>query len=162
VNYTFVSINLRGKAQVQGSLEVADGHEVAFYVMNEGNFSQWQAGRPSMITLVIPTAISRNFTFTPTTGGTYYFVFDNQDTTRRAVIFNLNAVEDVTAVNPLIQFAGYEILMVGIILSLLGIRGGKRKLEPSSIQVAGWECKFCGSQNTDDRTFCESCGRSQR
>ena len=44
-------------------MEVADGHEVAFYVMDEGNFSLWRAGEPSAIILARPTVISSNFTF---------------------------------------------------------------------------------------------------
>ncbi len=159
-NYTFLPADLNSNAQVQGSLEVADGHEVAFYVMDQGNFSQWRAGHPGAIILARPTAVSYNFTFTPTTSGTYYFVFDNQDTTRRVVIFSLNAVESVTLLNPIIQFAGYEILLLGILLSLLGIKGGRKK--PAAAEMRGWLCKFCGAENTSDQTFCEGCGRSQR
>ena len=160
-NYTFLSTGLRGNDQVQGSVEVTDGHEISFYVMNEGNFSQWRAGRPSVITLVKPTAISYNFTFTPNLGGTYYFVFDNPHTSRRVVIFSLNAVEDVTVLSPIVQFAGYEMFVVGIILSVLGIKAG-RKPKPIVVKVARWNCKFCGKENKREPTFCEKCGRSHR
>lgn len=161
-NYTFLSADLRGSVQVDGSVEVADGREIAFYVMNEGNFSQWRAGRPSAIVFVRALGISYNFTFPVPASGTYYFIFDNQDTSRRVITFRLNAVENVTVLNPIVQFAGYEILAIGIILSLLGIKVGGRKPEPRALKVAGWECKFCGAENASDQMFCESCGRSQR
>ena len=160
-NYTSLPADLKGGAQVEGALEVADGREVAFYVMDEGNFSQWRAGKPSAIILSRPTVISSNFTFTPATSGTYYFVFDNQDTARRVVIFSLGAVENVTILNPIIEFAGYEILLVGILLSFLGTKGG-RKRETISAEADRWKCKFCGAKNTLSQTFCEKCGRSQR
>ncbi|MGD0176117.1 MAG: zinc ribbon domain-containing protein [Candidatus Bathyarchaeia archaeon] len=160
-NYTFLFSDLRGDVQVQGALEVTDGREIAFYVMDEGNFSLWRAGRPSAIILARPTAISYNFTFTPTTSGTYFFVFDNQDTSRRVVIFSLNAVENLTVLNPIVEFAGYEIFLVGFILSLFGISTGK-KGETIPAEALGWKCRFCGAVNTGDQTFCEHCGRSQR
>jgi hypothetical protein len=160
-NYTSLSADLRGGTQVEGALEVADGHEIAFYVMDQGNFSLWRAGKPSAIILVRPTVISSNFTFTPTTSSTYYFVFDNEDTARRVVIFSLNTVENVTLLNPIIEFAGYELLLIGIILCLLGIRGGK-KHDAISAQTDRWKCKYCGKKNAKDLVFCEKCGRSQR
>jgi membrane protease subunit (stomatin/prohibitin family) len=146
---------------VEGALEVADGHEVAFYVMDQGNFSLWRAGKPSAIIIVRPTVISSNFTFTPTTSSTYYFVFDNEDTARRVVIFSLNTVENVTLLNPIIEFADYELLLIGIILCWLGIRGGKKR-DAVSAKPDRWKCKFCGKKNSKDLIFCEKCGRSQR
>ena len=160
-NYSFLPADLGGGAQVEGALEVAGGHEVAFYVMDEGNFSLWRAGNPSATILARPTMISSNFTFTPATSGRYYFVFDNQDTARRVVIFSLDSVENVTLLNPIIEFAGYEVLLVGIILSFLGTKG-ERKQEAGSGRTDRWKCKFCGAKSTRDQTFCLKCGRSQR
>lgn len=160
-NYTSLPADLKGGVQVDGALEVADGHEAAFYVMDAGNFSQWRAGKPSAIIIARPTVISSNFTFTPTTSGTYYFVFDNQDTARRVVIFSLGAAENVTVLNPIIEFAGYEILLVGILLSFLGTKGGRKRGTPSG-EADGWKCNFCGAKNAGSQTFCEKCGRSQR
>jgi hypothetical protein len=160
-NYTSLPADLRGGTQVEGALEVAGGQEVAFYVMDAGNFSRWRAGEPSAIILARPTVISSNFTFTPTTSSTYYFVFDNQDAARRVVIFSLNTVENVTLLSPIIQFAGYEILLVGIILCLVGIKSGQ-KHTASSDQTGRWKCKFCGAKNNRDLEFCAKCGRSQR
>lgn len=163
-NYSFLAADLKGGVHVKGSLEVADGREISFYVMNQGNFSEWRKGRPSTIILAKPFAVSYNFTFTPTTDGTYFFVFDNQDTSRRAVIFGLNVVESVAVLNPVIEYAGYLILAVGIILSALGIKTGRKKAEakmPSAPSVAGWRCKFCGAENVGEQVFCEKCGRSQ-
>lgn len=161
-NYTFLSAALGGNGHVDGSVEVADGREIAFYVMNEGNFSQWRAGRPSAVVFVRASGISYNFTFPVPASGTYYFVFDNQDTSRRVITFRLNAVEDVTVLSPIVQFAGYEILAIGIVFSLVGVKGGGRKPEPRTLKVGGWECKFCRAENAGDQIFCESCGRSQQ
>ena len=162
-NYTFLSSDLSADVQVQGTLEVTDGREIAFYVMDQGNFSLWRAGQPSTIILAKPTTISYNFTFTPTTSGTYFFIFDNQDTARRAVIFSLSSVENLTVLNPVVEFAGYETSLVGLILCLFGIgTGKKRETISAEATEAGWKCRFCGAVNTGDQTFCEHCGRSQR
>ena len=160
-NYTSFPADLKGGTQVEGALEVAGGHEIAFYVMDQGNFTQWRARQPSAVILARPTVISSNFTFTPTTSSTYYFVFDNLDTVGQVVIFSLNTVENVSFLNPIIEFAAYEILLVGIILCLLGIKTGQKHPAISS-QTDRWKCKFCGAKNTRDLTFCQKCGRSQR
>ena len=166
-NFSFVSEELSNGDRVSGSLEVTNGRDVAFYVMNEGNFSLWRAGRPSALVLVEPAAYSYNFTLSLNAAGTYYFVFDNQDTTPRVVIFSLNALEAVTVLNPLLQYAGFELLLVGAVLTMLGFGGRKkRKLEstidrPPAVEV-GWKCKFCGAMNENqESTFCVKCGRSQ-
>jgi hypothetical protein len=160
-NYSFVSEDLPGGSQFVGSLQVADGREVAFYVMNEGNFSLWRTGRPPVLVLVEPIAVSYNFTLSPSVPGTYYFVFDNQDNSPRTVIFSLSSTQTVTALNPLLQYAGFELLLLGAVLSFLGLRGGKRKPEPSPVVESGWKCKFCGALNEEERVFCVKCGRSQ-
>ncbi len=161
-NYSSVSIDLRANVQLRGSMEVADGREIAFYVMNEGNFSHWRAGRPSAVILVKPTAITYNFTFSPSADGTYYFIFDNQDTSRRVVIFSLSAVNTVIVLNPLIQYAGFEALGIGIVLSLLALRGGRKRPEARPVEADGWVCKFCGAENRGVQSFCEKCARSQK
>jgi hypothetical protein len=161
-NYGVVSAELESGGQVTGSLEVADGREVAFYVMNEGNFSLWRAGRPSVLVLAKPIAISYNFTFSPSSTGTYYFVFDNQDSNTHVVIFSLSTVQNVTVLNPLVQNAGFELLLVGALLSFFGVRGGKRKAETGRVVESGWKCKFCGALNeAEEHAFCIKCGRSQ-
>jgi hypothetical protein len=158
-NYTFLPVDLRGNDEVHGTLDVTDGREIAFYVMDNGNFSLWRTGRPSAIILASPTAVSYNFTFTPTTSGTYFFVFDNQDTARRVVIFSLNAVENLTQLSPALEFAGYEIVLVGLILCLFAIKTGKKRKATSS--DARWKCAFCGAMNETAETFCKKCGRSK-
>lgn len=159
-NYTFLFIDLRSNIRVSGSVQVANGREIAFYVMNEGNFSRWRAGRPSDVILVKPILITYNFTFTPNESGTYYFIFDNQDTSRRVVIFSLSVVETVTVLNPVVQYGGLEILVIGIILTALGLKTGRRKPEPKA--VPGWKCKFCGAENLKEQTFCSKCGKYQK
>jgi len=161
LNYSFVSEYLPSGSQLVGSLQVAEGREVAFYVMNEGNFSLWRTGRPSSIVLVEPIAVSYNFTLTPSVAGTYYFVFDNQDTGPRTVIFSLSSVQTVTVLSPLLQYASFELLLLGAVLSILGLGGGKKKAKPSPEVESGWKCKFCGALNEEGRVFCVKCGRSK-
>lgn len=160
-SYTFLSAELRSHVQVKGALEVSDAREIAFYVMNQANFSEWRSGRPSAVILAKPFAISYNFTFIPKFDGTYYFIFDNQDTSRRVVLFRLNSLQDRTVLNPVMENAGYEMFALGIILSIVGVKTGRKKPEPKLRAAAGWQCKFCGAENLGDQTFCEKCGRSQ-
>jgi len=161
LNYSFVSEYLPSGSQLVGSLQVAEGREVAFYVMNEGNFSLWRTGRPSSIVLVEPIAVSYNFTLSPSVAGTYYFVFDNQDTGPRTVIFSLSSVQTITVLSPLLQYASFELLLLGAALSFLGLGGGKKKAKPSPVVESGWKCKFCGALNEEGRVFCVKCGRSK-
>jgi hypothetical protein len=170
-NYTYLPVALNANVPVTGSLEVAGGRELAFYVMNEGNFSQWRAGRPSAVVLVKSTVTYYNFTLTPTVDGTYYFVFDNPDPSGRNVVFSLNTVKNTVELPPLLQFGGYEILAIGIIFSFLGVRGGKKKPKPvpprveapvETVKTTGWSCRYCGTKNTDNQIFCQSCGRSHQ
>jgi hypothetical protein len=162
LNYTALPETLSGEVQVKGSLEVSDGREIAFYVMDAGNFSEWHAGQPSVILLAKALAITYNFTFTPKISGNYYFVFDNQDTTRRTVIFSLSTVQVLTVLSPLVDYAGFEAILVGILLSAAGIKTGKKKPVPQKVSVDGaWKCKFCATENSSSNVFCATCGRSR-
>lgn len=161
-DYAFLPVDLNGGVEVKGSLEVGDGREIALYVMNEGNFTLWRAGHPSGIILAKPIAISYNFTITPQVTGTYYFIFDNQETTRRVVVFSLTVLESTIVLNPVVDYAGYEMLAFGILLFIVGIRTGKKKPEPEMIPETRVRCKFCGAEIAGDQTFCGKCGRAQQ
>jgi hypothetical protein len=161
-SYSFLPANLRGGVQAKGSLEVGAGQEVGLYVMNEGNFTLWRAGQPSTVLLAKPIAISYNFTITPKTTGSYYFVFDNQDTTRRVVIFSLSMVEDTTIISPVVDYAGYLVFALGVVLFAIGARTGKRKPKPEAIRETGARCKFCSAEIATDEKFCRKCGRAQQ
>jgi len=162
-NYTSLSETLSRNVQVKGSLEVSDGREIAFYVMDAGNFSEWRIGHPSAILLAKPLALTYNFTFTPEISGPYYFVFDNQDTSRRTVIFNLYTVEVHAVLSPIVEYAGYEASLVGIALAIAGIKTGKKKPVRQKTSTPGsWNCKFCAAENSSNNVYCAKCGRSQR
>jgi hypothetical protein len=161
-NYAFLPADLQGGVSVRGSLQVSGAQEVALYVMTEGNFSLWRAGQPTAILLAKPVAIAYNFTVTPQATGTYYFVFDNQDTTKRVVIFSLSVVQDTIVLSPSVEYAGYEVFAVGVVLFAIGARTGRRKPEPKKIKETGVRCKFCGAHIAQDQMFCEKCGRSQQ
>ena len=164
-NYTSATANLNPGTQVKGSLQVASERQVAFYVMNEGNFSLWREKLPSVVLLAQPIAISYNFTFTPPAPGLYFFIFDNQDNSARSLIFTLNMAESVTVLSPFVQYGGYELLMIGAALSYLSSKGGRKEKtkEPSPAPVvSGWRCRFCGTVNPDATSqFCSSCERSR-
>jgi len=164
-NYTFTSASLSGNSEVTGSLQVASGRQVAFYVMDEGNFSLWQQGRPSVVLLAQPLAMMYNFTFSPSTTGTYFFIFDNQDNGARSVIFSLNSIENVTVLSPFVQYAGFELLIIGVALCYLGVKIGKKEAPPPPTpapEIIGWKCKFCGTVNEDyNAQFCSNCNRSR-
>jgi hypothetical protein len=168
-NYSFAAEDLQSGVQLVGSLEVGGGGQVAFYVMNEGNFSLWRARQPASLVLAKPLVVFYNFTFSPTSSETYCFVFANQGNSPVQVIFSLNSVQDMVVLNPLLQYAGFELLLLGVVLTFLGLRGGRPKVEAlkakSEVKHApssGWKCKFCGAENVkEDRTFCDKCGRAQ-
>jgi len=160
-NFTFLSAELKSGIQVSGSVDAGAG-EIALYVMNEGNFSNWQAGHPSMIVIAKPSTSFYNFTFTPDVGGSYYFVFDNQANSRREVVFALKAANDMIVLNPAVQYLGIELLTVGVLLSAWSVRGGRRKrFEHEAITRAVWKCRFCGAENTIGQIFCAKCERAR-
>ena len=164
-NYSFATENLPGGRQYVGSLEVANGRQVGFYIMDAGNFSLWRSGRPASLALANPDAISYNFTFSPSLSGTYYFVFENQENSPLVVVFSLSWVQDVVVLNPFIGYAGIELFLLGVVFSFFGLRGGGSKGERKAYErtvEAGWKCKFCGARNVGpEPTFCSKCGRAQ-
>ena len=161
--YSYLPVDLSAHVQIRGMLMVGDGKEVGFYVMNEGNFTEWRAGRPSRVVLARPLVVSYNFTFIPIVGGTYFFVFDNQDTSRRVVIFSLSTVQTRTLLQPVAEYAGFELIVIGVLLFMLGFKigGSKKPVEQTKPTKQEWVCKFCGAANNKDRLFCSKCGRSQ-
>jgi hypothetical protein len=162
-NYSFVSQDLTAGAQYVGAVQVAGGRQVGFYVMDEGNFSLWHEGRkPPALTLAEPIVTTSNFTVSPTSSGTYFFVFDNQDSSALDVVFSLSSVRTVLVLSPFVQYAGFELLLLGVILSAFGVRGGKRKKDEKREIETGWECKYCGARNAqEDRSFCVVCRKAQ-
>jgi hypothetical protein len=130
--------------------------------MDEGNFNMWRAGQPSTVILAKPVAIALNFTFTPLTIGTYYVVFDNHDNSRRAIIFSLSVEETVVTVNPLIGYAGYELIAFGILFTTIGVRGGRKKDEQKPLTQNFLTCRFCGAKLESDQVFCKQCGRARQ
>ena len=157
-NYTYLSANLDGNVQVSGTIQVEAGQEIGFYVMDEGNLSLWRSGQPANILLAKPSTISSNFTVTPPTAGTYFFVFDNLDHDGRVIVFNASSVRSVSVLPPFIQYADYELLLVGIPLMILGLKTGKKSGTQKS---ATQKCRFCGGKMQPHQTFCPKCRRSQ-
>ena len=153
-NYTYLTADLKENVQVTGILQVEGGGEIGFYVMNEGNFSLWRHGYPSMTELARPIAINYNFTFVPSESGVYYFVFSNEEQTHKNIIFDLNVVEFTPIISPLVQYADFGMMLFGFLLVIVGAKTG-RKHPPVP------KCKFCGKRLASGETFCSKCGRSQ-
>jgi hypothetical protein len=164
MNYTWISIHLDGNVQVTGAFQVGVGREIDFYVMDEGNFSNWQAGRPAAVLLATLSTSLHNFTLTPRFASSYYFVFENQDNTRHVVIFTLNLVNEMVVIHPAVEYLPYALVGLGILLSAWGLRSGRRTPERPEEAAAAprWRCRFCGTENPLEQAFCENCGRSQQ
>ena len=159
-NYSFLPVTLQGGVTVEGSLQVGNGQGIALYVMDEANFAQWQTRHTGQVLLANPMAMSYNFTITPKVTGTYYFIFDNQDTNKRVVILSISVIENTTVISPFVQNAGYEIFGLGIILFVIGVRiGGKPKSEEGP--ETGVRCRFCHAKIPTGEIFCPKCGRAQ-
>ena len=159
-NYSFLPVTLQVGVTIEGSVQVSNGQGVAMYVMDQANFAQWQTRHTGQVLLAEPMVMSYNFTITPKATGTYYFVFDNQDTTKRVVIFSISVLEDTTVISPFIQNAGFEIFALGIILFVIGVRIG-RKPKPEEGPETGVRCRFCRTKIPAGETFCPKCGRAQ-
>jgi hypothetical protein len=163
-NHSQLSIDLQSGVQVQGALSVSGARDIAFYVMSESSFLDWRAGRPTTIILAKPATSTYNFTLTLASTGTYYFVFDNQESSRVSVVFSLGSVRDETVPSPLIDFLGPELVLIGIVFAIVGARTGKKKAEAAEEETtleAIWRCKFCGSRNPYAEMFCKKCGRAK-
>ena len=165
-NYTYLTANLKENIKANGIVQVEGGSQIGFYIMNSGNFTQWRHGNPSTIALAKADATSYNFTFVPDVDGSYYFIFSNQDTGHKNVIFALNIVAYTATPSPFIQYADFELIVIGILLIIIGIRTGTRSKswkEDATSRVEGKaaQCKFCGKALAIDEMFCPKCGRSQ-
>jgi len=158
-NFTYVSADLVAGTMIRGTVQVEGEREIGFYVMDEGNFSEWRNGRPANILLAKPLTISSNFTLTPNTSATYFFIFDNQDRDGRVIVFNVNSIQDVTVLPAAIQYLDYELFLVGMLLTILGIKTGRKSKTHKPVTQ---KCRFCGAKLQSDQSFCPKCNRSQK
>jgi hypothetical protein len=108
-----------------------------------------------------PDAINYNFTFAPDVSGAYYFVFSNQDPVHKNVLFTLKTVESTTIPSPFIQYADFEILILGVLLTIVAVKTGKKPPKYRSEEDVALKCKFCGKKLMTGEMFCSKCGRSQ-
>jgi len=161
-DYAYLTADLKDGIKTTGTVQVQGESEVGFYIMNAGNFSEWRQGSPSVIVVSKLNAVNYNFTFVPNGTGAYYFVFSNQDPIRKNVVFTVSTIEDVMLLNPLVQYAGYEMLLIGILLSIFAVRTGKRKPKrPRDMKQKELRCKYCGQRMATAEVFCSKCGKSQ-
>ena len=171
-NHTWISKHLDSNVQVAGSFQVGTGREMDFYVMNENSFHDWRLGRPATVILAVFSTGLYKFNLTLGSAGNYYFIFENQENIRSTVIFELNVVNDVIIVNPIVEYLPYILTMIGILLLAWGAVSGRKKPHPvkpaepeektttNPIQstVAGWKCGFCGAENAFGDKFCKGPG----
>lgn len=149
-------------------VQVEGESQIEFYIMNEGNFTQWRLGNPSTVALAKSDVTNYNFTFIPDGTGLYYFIFNNQDAGPKSILFTLNTVTYTTTPSPIIQYADFELIIIGILLTVIGIKTGKRARSRKEPDVTAWaedkttmKCKFCGKCLATGELFCPNCGRSQ-
>jgi hypothetical protein len=165
-SYGYQAAELQAGVPAEGSLEVITGHAVTFYVMDDQNFAQYKKDLPNQLVLSRQVSSSYNFTFTPKLAGTYYFVFQNQETTKCDVIFHVNVLKNATVLNPLFENLGYELAALGIVLFAIGVKTGKRKPRPerdvTAVMTTGVRCRFCSTDNPPNEAFCLKCGRAQQ
>jgi len=161
-DYAFLPATLRAGVTAKGGLQVGNGQEIAMYVMDERNFAQWQAKHTGEVLLAQPMVISYNFTISPKATGTYYFIFDNQDTTKRVVILSISVLENTTVISPIIENAGFELFALAIVFFAIGVRTGKRKPKPQDVLETRVRCRFCGAKIGTGEAFCAKCGRAQK
>jgi hypothetical protein len=122
---------------------------VFFYIMNESLFIDWggcaPCGEPSsamghlqagsFANGTIPSSGTYSFSYTPTTSGAYYAVFDDESYGQNAqASLSANAVVSTTATTNSPYLGGYlpitgaAIALIGLILAAVGvIMGGKQK-----------------------------------
>jgi hypothetical protein len=167
-NYTYLTVNLRENVKTIGLAQVEGEGQVGLYIMNAGNFTRWRLGNPSAVALAKPDVTSYNFTFIPDGSGLYYFVFSNQDPVHKNVIFSLNSVTYTMTPSPIVQYATYELIIVGALLTVIGVKTGKRAASwkddattSASSDSKSAKCKFCGNDLAEGELFCPKCNRSQ-
>jgi uncharacterized OB-fold protein len=160
--------NLVENVKTIGIVQVEGESQIGFYIMTEENFTQWREGNPSQVALAKPDVTNYNFTFVPDGTGVYYFVFNNQDSSHKNVLFTLNTVTYTTVPTRIIQYADFELIAIGILLTIVGIKTGKKARSWKEHDVATSaedkttaKCKFCGKELAPGELFCSKCGRSQ-
>jgi len=151
-----------------GMVQVEGESQIGFYIMNKGNFSQWRQGGPSTVALAKTDISNYNFTFIPAGSGLYYFIFNNQGAGHENILFTLNTVSYTMTPSPIVQYADFELLIIGILLTIIGIKTGKKARswkEPYVTAAAEDDttpkCKFCGKELVTGELFCPKCRRSQ-
>jgi len=167
-NYTYLTVNLEGNVRTIGVIQVEGGSQIGFYIMNEGNFTQWRYGTPSTVALAKLEVSGYNFTFTPDYSGLYYFIFNNEGAEHTNVLFTLNSVTYTTTPSLIIQHADFGLVIIGLLLTVIGIKtGSKRKswkeqeVPASAERKSMVKCKFCGEELAVGEHFCPKCERSQ-
>jgi uncharacterized OB-fold protein len=166
MNYTYVTATLGENVKTIGMVQVEGESQVGFYIMNEGNFTEWRLGNPSSVAFGKPDVTNYNFTFITGGSGVYYFIFSNQDAGHKNILFTLNTVTYTMVPSPIIQYADFELIVLGILLTIIGIKTGKKARSwkeydgTASTEITG-RCKFCGKELATGELFCPKCGRSQ-
>ncbi len=123
--YTAIPISTDKLRTLQGSY-AATG-ELSLYIMNRTEYEAWKKGKPTPVELSIISTTGRNFTLIPDSLGTYYIVLDNR-MSDKAKSVTLSLIEEVRTVetSPLFNYLPLALVLIGIILVSLGLRGRKK------------------------------------
>ncbi|MFQ6077388.1 MAG: hypothetical protein ACE5Z5_14880 [Candidatus Bathyarchaeia archaeon] len=78
----YYEVNLEGMGlgnkYINGTVEVADGGEINFYVMDRSNYIRWEEGETTATYVNSTGRSSHTFNFYPDKSGDYIFVMDNR------------------------------------------------------------------------------------
>ena len=135
---TLLSVNAKDSAKVEielpynpdrvaivGSFE-ADG-PLNFYFMDAEGLTAWQRGSMARPYSAALAQTKYNLTVTLEKAGKYYAVFENLDESKRSVIFTLNQRVMVYYVNSQMKVLPQLTLLIGFIITLIGIKLGSKK-----------------------------------
>ncbi|MFB0551155.1 MAG: hypothetical protein ACETVV_01115 [Nitrososphaeria archaeon] len=131
-NYSYIShmfsMQKFTEQSFTGTISVGGDQSIDFYVMNQGNFTQWLGGQPASISVSALSAKNYTFTLKPDRPDTYYFVFDNTySNDRKNVVFSLLLEEQAQEVDPTVNYLVLLLLVVAVILVAYGTKGPRRK-----------------------------------
>jgi len=123
------SYSLPGGVSAFGSLNVTQLPtnqlgDINFTILDAGNYQKWSSGQQSNSLLSKDEQGQSTFTFTTTTNGPYYFVFDDRASPyKKAVAFSLSYNELSTSyvTDPRVPYIGWGFVAAGLIVLAIGL-----------------------------------------
>ena len=98
--------------------------DINFTILDAGNYQKWSAGQQTSSLLSKDEQGQSTFTFTTTTSGPYYFVFDDRASPyKKTVAFSLsyNEISTSYATDPRVPDVGWGFVVAGLIVLAIGL-----------------------------------------